>query len=118
VSVGRIAGGSDANQPGIGMSSFESLENGRFFGGVLSATRSRGLSLAETTYAPGFSVPPHGHTTPFVCVAVDGWFTEQYERSTHELGAGSMFFHPGPGVHSERFGARGGRCFVAQMGVE
>jgi AraC family transcriptional regulator len=100
------------------MSRIQSVENGRFYGGVLSATRSRGLSLAETTYAPGFEVPLHEHATPFICVAVDGSFREEYERRSWELSAGSMFYHPGPGAHAERFGRRGGRCFVAQMGGE
>jgi AraC family transcriptional regulator len=97
------------------MSHSQTLENGRFFGAVVSASRSHGLTLAETSYAPGFHVPSHEHTTPFVCVAIDGSFIEEYESDRYDLAAGAMFYHPGPGVHSERFGAHGGHCFVAQM---
>ena len=97
------------------MSPTPSLENGRFYGGVLGSSAANGLTLAETSYAPGFEVPPHEHSTPFFCVAVRGSFVEQFESERHELAAGSLFYHPGPGVHAERFGERGGRCFVAQM---
>ena len=100
------------------MSAIQSIENGRFYGGVASALHANGLSLAETTYAPGFHVPSHEHASPFVCVPLDGWFVEQYESDSYDLSAGSMFYHPGPGVHSERFGGLGGRCFVAQMSHE
>ena len=100
------------------MSDVRRMPNGRFYGGVLRQSGSNGLALAETTYEPGFFVPPHEHATPFVCVAVGGSFVEEYERDRYELSVGSMFYHPGPGVHSERFGGRGGQCFVAQMGTE
>jgi AraC family transcriptional regulator len=56
------------------------------------------------------------HDSPFVCVALDGSFLERYETDSYELGFGSMFYHPGAGVHEERFGGTGGQCFVAQMG--
>jgi AraC family transcriptional regulator len=94
------------------------LENGRYFGGVVGACRANGLSLAETRYTAGFHVPSHLHDSPFVCVPVDGSFLERYESDSYELGFGSMFYHPGEGVHEEHFGGEGGRCFVAQMGSD
>jgi AraC family transcriptional regulator len=100
------------------LSQVQTLENGRYYGGVVGACRANGLSLAETSYTPSFHVPRHLHDSPFVCVPVDGSFLERYETDSYELGFGSMFFHPGEGVHEERFGGKGGRCFVAQMGGE
>jgi AraC family transcriptional regulator len=100
------------------MSETPTLQNGRFYGGVVGSIAGQHLTLAETTYTPGFQVPPHEHATPFVCMVVRGSLVEEFESERYELAAGSVFYHPGVGVHSERFGARGGRCFVTQMSAQ
>jgi AraC family transcriptional regulator len=98
------------------MSRVETVADGRFFGGVLRAAEANGLTFAETASQPGCEVPRHGHDSPFLCVALDGSFVEEYESDAYELGVGSLFYHPGAGVHAERFGRAGGRCFVVQLG--
>lgn len=92
------------------------LDNGRFYGGVLHERRTGGLTLAETRYAPGFVVPPHDHRQPFFCLGLTGTFTERMEGRSWTGRPTTVFYHPADAEHAEEFGRRGGRLFNVQLG--
>lgn len=94
------------------------LRNGSFYGGVRSARGVSGLTLAETGYGPGFVVPPHEHTHPFFCLALQGSFAERFERRRWTATPATVFYHPADAEHAEEFGDRGGRLFNIQLGGE
>jgi AraC family transcriptional regulator len=92
------------------------LQNGSFYGGVRSERGVSGLTLAETGYGPGFVVPPHEHTHPFFCLALQGSFAERFERRRWTATPATVFYHPAGAEHAEEFGDDGGRLFNIQLG--
>lgn len=92
------------------------LQNGNFYGGVRSERGVSGLTLAETGYDAGFVVPPHEHTHPFFCLALQGSFAERFERRRWTATPATVFYHPAGAEHAEEFGADGGRLFNIQLG--
>ncbi|MEJ2502694.1 MAG: hypothetical protein P8177_05155, partial [Gemmatimonadota bacterium] len=94
------------------------MQNGSFYGGVRAERGVAGLTLAETGYAPGFVVPPHEHTHPFFCLALQGSFSERFERRRWTATPATTFYHPAGAQHAEEFGERGGRLFNIQLGAD
>lgn len=92
------------------------LTNGTFFGSGKPALKVGGVTLAETTYAPGFVVPLHDHSHPIICLALAGRFTEQVARRRTELATGSVFFQPAGEAHAETFHETPSRLFNVQLG--
>jgi AraC family transcriptional regulator len=92
------------------------LQNGSFYGGVQRDRRVADLTLAETSYEPGFVVPPHEHAHPFFCLALRGTFDERFDRRSWTGVASTVFYHPAAAEHAEVFGERGGRLFNVQLG--
>ena len=93
------------------------LQNDTFYGEVRASRRIGGVSLAETTYAAGFEVPPHDHAHPFFCLGLSGSFQELFDGRSWKGHATTVFFHPSGAEHAERFGEEGGRLFNIQLGA-
>lgn len=94
------------------------LQNGSFYGGVRSRGGVSGLTLAETTYDPGFVVPPHEHVHPFFCLTLRGSFAEWFESRSWTATPATVFYHPAGAEHGEEFGDGGGRLFNIQFSGE
>lgn len=94
------------------------LTNGSFYGGIERTRTVGGLTLAETGYEPGFTVPTHDHAHPFFCLTLRGTFTERFERRSWTGRPATVFYHPAGAPHAEEFGDRGGRLFNIQLGGE
>ena len=96
--------------------SLSTLDNGRFYGGVLQERRVGALTLAETRYGAGFVVPPHDHRQPFFCLGLRGTFTERMAGRSWMARPTTVFYHPAGAEHAEEFGGAGGRLFNVQLG--
>lgn len=94
------------------------LQNGSFYGGVRSRGGACGLTLAETTYEPGFVVPPHDHVHPFFCLTLRGSFAEWFDARPWMATPATVFYHPAGAEHAEEFGHHGGSLFNIQLGRE
>jgi AraC family transcriptional regulator len=95
----------------------ESLGDGHFIGSLRGAREVSGLTLAETEYSPGLSVPAHAHHHALCSLVLDGSFTERVGVRRAHCSPGSLIYHPPDEPHSHDFHGEGGRCFNVQFGA-
>ena len=92
------------------------VADGTYVGTTTARRRFAGLTLAETTYTPRLDVPAHVHASGLVVLMLEGAMTEHRGRRAIACEAGSMIFQPPDEAHAHRFGEKGGRCFLVQLG--
>lgn len=73
------------------------------------------ISLAETIYPAGTSVPSHYHPTASICLVLGGGYDERFRASSFLCEAGTLVFSLPGEVHSDLFGESGGRCFTVSF---
>lgn len=78
-------------------------------GKVLADYSSSGLLVSYREHGPTGVLPPHEHTDPYICVVLDGGYTES-AAATIECVRGSLVAHPAGHAHENRFGAADTRC--------
>src|SRR5436189_6402678 len=86
------------------------LGPGRYFGAPLRRAAFGELRLVETAFGPGATIARHRHERAYFCLITHGAFRESRGREVSDYRAGTLVFRPAGEEHSERFGARGGRC--------
>jgi AraC family transcriptional regulator len=74
-----------------------------------------GIEYSTKRCAPGSETPPHAHARPFFCLVLDGTSAQNAGGIARQRDPGHAFFYPAGEVHAERFGARGGRIFSADL---
>jgi AraC family transcriptional regulator len=89
----------------------ELLDRGRYYGTTLVSKAAGEITLAEGRYAGQSLIPAHAHSSPYLCLVLDGWFEETWGSRTETCGAGTLVFHHAHEVHADRFGGAGARCF-------
>src|SRR5215472_3139564 len=91
------------------------LYEGEFFGQTLKSCEVAGLSLTETTHGPNIKLPRHAHSHAYFCIALQGTYTEVYEKKIRECHALTLAFHPPFELHSEQFRDLIVRSFNVEM---
>ena len=74
-----------------------------------------GFHLTETLLPPNYEIPKHSHNNASFCFVLAGTFIETYGSRSYEHQSFSMNFSPQDGIHSDRFGNTGGRCFYMEF---
>lgn len=92
------------------------LQEGEFIGSLRERRQIGGLTLAETTYTPGLTVPAHAHDHALVSLVIEGGMTEEHGRRRTPCESGTLIFQPQEEPHSHTFPDTGGRCFTVQFG--
>ena len=87
----------------------------QLYGSVLKSCEVSELTLMETAYAPCAVLPKHSHECAYLCLVLQGTYTEVYGNRTRVCKPATLIFHPPDEVHSDRFHKAGGRCFNIQV---
>jgi AraC family transcriptional regulator len=87
------------------------------FGQCLRRVDACGTIVRDTRLAPSTGVPRHAHATPYVCVVLDGRYTEQGADTRGELecATGSLLTHAAGHAHANRVGVEGARCVNIEL---
>jgi AraC family transcriptional regulator len=91
------------------------LSSGQLYGSVLRSSSVSGFNLIETAYAPGVEIPRHSHERAYLCLVLQGIYTEIYGRRSRVCKPSTLIFHPSDESHSDSFHHGGGRCFNIQV---
>src|SRR5262245_25386817 len=82
----------------------ERLAGGQFLGRFVRRRAVGGLSLSETRYAPGTSLPRHSHERGYFCLVRRGTYREEYGSRQRWCGPQSFAYHPPGELHAEHIG--------------
>lgn len=94
------------------------LGKGEFHGTRRLHHACAGLTLADSSYAPGHRLPLHAHEQPFFSLVLRGSFDERLERGSRRCVPTTVVFYGAHEPHAEVFGERGGRAFNVELGPE
>lgn len=86
-------------------------------GEIVEHRRLAGLELYESVYARGLMLGRHHHAHAYLSYVMDGHYTETYQGSSAECGAGSIRFLPAGEIHSNAY-ADGARCLLVKLPAE
>lgn len=86
------------------------------YGKTLRRSRLADHTFVESVYEPGTRLPPHDHARPYLVLVLDGTFEERSGRRRYDCGRGTVMVRPGGTRHADRFGPRGTRCLIAEIG--
>jgi len=85
-------------------------------GTTLRRARLADHTFVESVYEPGTRLPPHHHVRPYLVLVLDGTFEERSTGGRYACGRGTVMVRPGGTRHADRFGSRGTRCLIAEIG--
>src|SRR5262245_25682148 len=91
-----------SSKPGENM--VERLAGGEFLGRLVRRRAVGGLSLSETRYAPGTSLPRHSHEYGYFCLVRRGTYREEYGGRQRWCGPQTFAYHPPGELHAEHIG--------------
>ncbi|HET9056470.1 MAG TPA: helix-turn-helix transcriptional regulator [Chitinophagaceae bacterium] len=87
------------------------LENGNYFGEILSKRGVDKLILSETFYNPNSVIPKHCHKNLYFCSVLGGEYLENSHKKETLCFKGDIIIHPKFYEHSNIFNEKGGVCF-------
>jgi AraC family transcriptional regulator len=76
---------------------------GHFVGAPAHALAYEGVSIAESTYAPGTVVTPHAHDAALITLVLSGDATEENRGHTRNLAAQTLLYTPPHEMHGHLF---------------
>src|SRR5262245_25676689 len=91
------------------------LPTGSFFGRTITTRSFQEITLQESAYADGLSLPPHTHSEAFFDLVIAGDCTECVDTRTRARGPSTLAFHPAGEVHSSRWHGPQARCFHIEL---
>ena len=77
---------------------------------MVAARTACGQLLTLTSHRCDDRIPPHRHANNYLCIVLNGGFTEQEGKHWHERRSGGFFVHRAGEIHHDRFGPRGAVC--------
>src|SRR6516165_3865039 len=89
-----------------------------YHGRCVRRLSAAGLLLAERTYPPRLEIPPHAHERPYLCVILQGGYTETCGGRVWTCTPRMLFLRPRGEPHADRFGEAGGRIFGVELGPD
>ncbi len=84
-------------------------------GDITASRQVAGLTLTDTTFAPGLKLQKHYHENAHFCLLLQGRFTERCEKRTFECKPMSLSFLGAGEAHSDHFHSPGVRCFIFDL---
>lgn len=91
------------------------LHSRQLYGSVLNSCELSDLALMETEYVPYAVLPKHSHECAYLCLVLQGTYSEAYGNRTRVCKPSTLVFHSPDEVHSDHFHKAGGRCFNIQV---
>lgn len=85
------------------------LRRHQSFGDCSRELASAGNVIRDTLLAPQARLPRHRHESPYVCITLDGHYSERAHGDT-TCSPGSVMTHPAGHEHANRTGAAPVRC--------
>jgi len=73
-----------------------------------------GTLVRDTRLSPNVVLPRHEHAGAYVCLVLNGHYTERARAETR-CTAGSVLVHPAGHVHENRIGGAGARCINVEF---
>lgn len=89
------------------------LSMGEYLGSAVCRYDRRDVVVSETRYTPG-SLPDHQHAAQYLCVVMEGAFTEYVGSRADECERGTLVLHPQGEVHRDEFHTAG-ECLNAEV---
>lgn len=77
---------------------------------MVAARTACGQLLTLTSHRSDDQIPPHKHINNYLCIVLNGGFSEQEGKRWHERLSGGFFIHRAGEIHHDRFGPRGAVC--------
>jgi AraC family transcriptional regulator len=90
------------------------LAAGQYFGAVLQNRECAGAVLSEVRHSHPKKLPVHSHDLAFLCLLLDGSYSERFGGSSLEYRPFTVAFHPPGFRHRDEIGNSGGRFFCVQ----
>jgi AraC family transcriptional regulator len=91
------------------------MSPGQFNGQILKRREVAAFTLSESTYLPDTRLPEHSHPRSYICILLQGTYTERYGHRTRECRPSTVVFHPPGEVHENHFLNEGGRLFRSEL---
>ena len=91
------------------------LPSGRLYGNILRSCTVSEFTLVETAYAPSIELPKHSHACAYLCLVLQGTYSEAYGRRIRVCKPSTLIFHPPDEVHSDHFHNADVHCFNVQL---
>ncbi|MEO8619650.1 MAG: AraC family transcriptional regulator [bacterium] len=79
------------------------IKLGQFVGAPAHSQAYEGVSIAESTYAPGTIVKPHAHDSALLTLVLSGDSTEEHRGKSRNLAAQTLLFTPSFEMHGHQF---------------
>lgn len=83
-------------------------------GKILDSKKVAGFYLTEVAYAPKAKLPRHSHQHACFCLALQGHYTELYQRKTIEGKPSVLVYRPAGEMHSNHFDDMNVRCIIIE----
>src|SRR5262245_59887005 len=94
------------------------LGSGSYHGQCVRSVSAARLLLSERTYPARLEIPPHAHERPYLCVLLQGGYTEPSGGRNWTCTPQTLFLRPRGELHADRFGEAGGRIFGIELGPD
>lgn len=94
---------------------YKRLSGGQYYGELVRARVVAGLTLSETRYPAGASLPRHCHEHPYFCLIRRGTYREEYGGRQRSCGPQMLAYHPPEEVHAEHFDGEEVRSFNIEL---
>jgi AraC-like DNA-binding protein len=91
------------------------LEPGSYYGTTERRYGLGGLTLSESVFPPGLTIPPHEHTCAFFCLVLEGRCTASCDRRTWTGGRWTLTFYPAGLAHANEWHDSGGRVLNVEF---
>ena len=92
------------------------LPRGAYYGRRVRSEEVAGLLLTEKIHRKGETTPPHAHSYPYLCLVIDGSWSEGYDGGTRHCLSHTVIAHPAGEVHWDDFKTQGGHLFAIELG--
>ena len=76
---------------------------------------AHGVTVTESTFAPGVRIDPHTHTTGYLCVTLGGSVVDTLVQRRLDAEPGYSCWVPPETPHANLFGPRGARCLLLEI---
>ncbi|HEX5732134.1 MAG TPA: AraC family transcriptional regulator [Blastocatellia bacterium] len=89
----------------------QTVSSDGFYGEILSRRQVGAFTLSESAYLPDTKLPQHSHEHSYLCILLQGTYTERYGSKVRECKPSTVVFHPPDEVHANHFLKKGGKLF-------
>jgi AraC family transcriptional regulator len=91
------------------------LEPGSYYGRTERRYGLGGLTLTESVFPPGFSIPRHEHTYAFFCLVLEGRCTASWDRRKCTGEPWTLEINPAGLAHANQWHDSGGRVLLVEF---